>query len=237
MLPKHLILCRPLLLLPSIFPASGFFASESALCIRWPKYWSFSFSIILPVCTQLTETRTQGRSPGLGVQMSITCYLGRGRGGDAESRPALNTLPSPPSRVPPSGDLDYLTKPWAEMTGHSVSPGRSWGGGGAGRGRQEGAIWNRVWRGGGYTSRRGTQQVQNACPAPVANHAVGEQLSTGLASQGGGDTANITVWTSHTSWHLSPMHSREWCDIGQYTQTCTSSHTWLRALSGHKQGP
>ena len=142
MLPKHLILCRPLLLLPSIFPASGFFASESALCIRWPKYWSFSFSIILPVCTQLTETRTQGRSPGLGVQMSITCYLGRGRGGDAKSRPALNTLPSPPSRVPPSGDLDYLTKPWAEMTGHSVSPGRSWGGGGAGRGRQEGAIWS-----------------------------------------------------------------------------------------------
>ena len=37
--------CRPLLLLPSIFPSIKVFSSESALCIRWPKYWSFSFSI------------------------------------------------------------------------------------------------------------------------------------------------------------------------------------------------
>ena len=42
---NHLILCRPLLLPPSIFPSIGVFASESALCIRWPKYWSFSFNI------------------------------------------------------------------------------------------------------------------------------------------------------------------------------------------------
>ena len=42
---KHLILCRPLLLLPSIFPTIWVFFSESALRIRWPKYWSFSFSI------------------------------------------------------------------------------------------------------------------------------------------------------------------------------------------------
>ena len=42
---NHLILCRPLLLLPSIFPSTRVFSSESALCIRWPKYWSFSFSI------------------------------------------------------------------------------------------------------------------------------------------------------------------------------------------------
>ena len=41
----HLILCRPLLLLPSIFPSIRVFSNESALCIRWPKYWSFSFSI------------------------------------------------------------------------------------------------------------------------------------------------------------------------------------------------
>ena len=41
----HLILCRPLLLLPSIFPSIRVFSSESTLCIRWPKYWSFSFSI------------------------------------------------------------------------------------------------------------------------------------------------------------------------------------------------
>ena len=42
---NHLILCRPLLLLPSIFPSIRVFSKESALCIRWPKYWSFSFNI------------------------------------------------------------------------------------------------------------------------------------------------------------------------------------------------
>ena len=42
---NRLILCRPLLLLPSIFPSIRVFSNESALCIRWPKYWSFSFSI------------------------------------------------------------------------------------------------------------------------------------------------------------------------------------------------
>ena len=42
---NHLILCRPLLLLPSIFPSIRAFSSESVLRIRWPKYWSFSFSI------------------------------------------------------------------------------------------------------------------------------------------------------------------------------------------------
>ena len=44
---NHLILCRPLLLLPSIFPSIRVFSKESALCIGWPKYWSFSFSISL----------------------------------------------------------------------------------------------------------------------------------------------------------------------------------------------
>ena len=43
---SHLILCHPLLLLPSIFPSIRVFSNESALHIRWPKYWSFSFSII-----------------------------------------------------------------------------------------------------------------------------------------------------------------------------------------------
>ena len=42
---NHLIVCRPLLLLPSIFPSIRVFSNESALCIRWPNYWSFSFSI------------------------------------------------------------------------------------------------------------------------------------------------------------------------------------------------
>ena len=44
----HLILCRPLLLPPSIFSSIGVFSSELTLCIRWPKYWSFSFSINPP---------------------------------------------------------------------------------------------------------------------------------------------------------------------------------------------
>ena len=42
---NHLILWRPLLLLPSIFPSIRVFSNESALCIRWPKYWSFSYNI------------------------------------------------------------------------------------------------------------------------------------------------------------------------------------------------
>ena len=42
---NHLILCHPLLLLPSIFPSIRIFSNESVICIKWPKYWSFRFSI------------------------------------------------------------------------------------------------------------------------------------------------------------------------------------------------
>ena len=42
---NHLILCRPLLLPPSVFPSIRVFSKESFFCIRWPKYWSFSFSV------------------------------------------------------------------------------------------------------------------------------------------------------------------------------------------------
>ena len=49
---SHLILCRPLLLLPPIPPSIRVFSSESALHMRWPKYWSFSFSIIPPKKSQ-----------------------------------------------------------------------------------------------------------------------------------------------------------------------------------------
>ena len=45
MASNHVILCHPLLLLPSVFPSIRIFSYESGLCIRWPKYWSFSFSI------------------------------------------------------------------------------------------------------------------------------------------------------------------------------------------------
>ena len=44
-LSNHLILCHPLLLPSSLFPSIGIFSKESVLCIRWPKYWSFSLSI------------------------------------------------------------------------------------------------------------------------------------------------------------------------------------------------
>ena len=55
---NHLILCHPLLLLPSIFPSIRGFSNESALCIRWPKYWSFSFNI------ELVKTECEKRSAG-----------------------------------------------------------------------------------------------------------------------------------------------------------------------------
>ena len=45
MLSNYLILCRPILLLPSIFPSIRVFSNESVLCTKWPKYWSFSFNI------------------------------------------------------------------------------------------------------------------------------------------------------------------------------------------------
>ena len=45
MLSNHLILCHPFLLLPSIFPSIRVFSNESALHIRWPKYWSFTFNV------------------------------------------------------------------------------------------------------------------------------------------------------------------------------------------------
>ena len=45
MLYNHIILCHPLLLFPLIFPSIRVFPNESVLCIRWPRYWSFSFSI------------------------------------------------------------------------------------------------------------------------------------------------------------------------------------------------
>ena len=55
---RHLILCHPLLLLPSILSIIRIFSNKSALCIRWPKYWSFSFSISTSnECLGLTSFR------------------------------------------------------------------------------------------------------------------------------------------------------------------------------------
>ena len=63
MMPSnHLILCRPLLLLPSIFPSIRVFSNESVLNIRWPRYWSFSFSI-----------RSSNKFSGL-ISFRIDCF-------------------------------------------------------------------------------------------------------------------------------------------------------------------
>ena len=56
---SHLILCRPLLLLPSIFPSIRVFSNESTLCIRWPEYWSFSFNISPSDVYSLTSISVQ----------------------------------------------------------------------------------------------------------------------------------------------------------------------------------
>ena len=58
---NHLLLCHPLLLLPSIFPSIRVFSNESILCIRWPKYWSFSFS---------PSSEYSGLSP-----LGLTCWI------------------------------------------------------------------------------------------------------------------------------------------------------------------
>ena len=53
---NHLVLCRTLLLLPSVFPSIGVFSSESAVHIKWPKYWSFSFSMEVAALIRKSES-------------------------------------------------------------------------------------------------------------------------------------------------------------------------------------
>ena len=71
---NHLILCRPLLLLPSIFPSISVFSNESVLHIGWPKYWSFSFSISPSIeYSGLISFRMDGF--GLAVQGALQSLL------------------------------------------------------------------------------------------------------------------------------------------------------------------
>ena len=69
---NHLILCRPLLLLPSIFPSIRVFSNEAALCIRWPKYWNFSINPSNEysglIFTALKSTRISTLSQGLRIE-------------------------------------------------------------------------------------------------------------------------------------------------------------------------
>ena len=68
---NHLIFCRPLLLLPSIFPSIRVFSNESALWIRWPKYWSFSFSISPSnECPRLISLRMDWLDPKTQLKVS-----------------------------------------------------------------------------------------------------------------------------------------------------------------------
>ena len=122
---NHLILCHPLLLLPSIFPSTGVFSSESARHIRWPKYWSFGFSISPSnECSGLISYRVdwldllaaQGLSGGCCVAAGVGFRLGlfesvsasdrscdRGSLLHAGSLPSelRVEVPSAPHRVPP----------------------------------------------------------------------------------------------------------------------------------------
>ena len=70
---SHLILCRPLLLLPSIFPSIRVFSNESALRIRWPKYWHFSFNI--SPSNQYSRLISFRIDWSLAVQGTLKCLL------------------------------------------------------------------------------------------------------------------------------------------------------------------
>ena len=92
---SHVILCRPLLLLPSIFPSIRVFSNELFLCLRWPKYWSFSLSISPSnEYSGLISFRMDWldllRSKGLSRVFSNT---------SVQMPPALTQLKSPPSLV------------------------------------------------------------------------------------------------------------------------------------------
>ena len=85
---NHLILCRPLLLPPSILPSIGVFSNESALPIRWPKYWSFSFSI--SVCNEYSGL-IYSRMDWFGLDRKYPSH---------RPPPFLAHLESPPERRP-----------------------------------------------------------------------------------------------------------------------------------------
>ena len=90
---NHLILCHPLLVLPSIFPSIRVFSNESALCIRWTKYWSFSFSI----------------SPSMNIQ---TYFLPDGRvGSPCSPRDSQQSSPTPQFKSINSSALSFLNSP------------------------------------------------------------------------------------------------------------------------------
>ena len=95
---NHLILCHPLLLLPSIVPSIRVFSNESALLIRWPKYWSFSFNISPP-----------NEHPGL-------ISLGWTAGSPGSPRDSQESSPTPQFKSINSSALSFLHSPTLTST-------------------------------------------------------------------------------------------------------------------------
>ena len=108
---NHLILCHPLLLLPSIFPSIRVFSNESVLCIRWPKYWSFSFSIRLSNENSGLMSFRMGWLDLLAVQGTLKSLLQHHRSKATKQMQllAVNTHYTPEKRKPRrSSDLPRL---------------------------------------------------------------------------------------------------------------------------------
>ena len=101
---NHLILCRPLLLLPSIFPSIRVFSNESALRIRWPKYWSFSFNI-----------SPSNEHPGL-----ISFSMDRLVGSPCSPRDSQESSPTPQFKSINSSVLSFLHSPTLTPAVHGV---------------------------------------------------------------------------------------------------------------------
>ena len=93
MASSHLILCHPLLLLPPIPPSIRVFSNESALCMRWPKYWSFSFSI-----------NPSNEHPGL-ISFRMDCGL------PCSPRDSQESSPTPQFKSINSSVLSFLHSP------------------------------------------------------------------------------------------------------------------------------
>jgi len=100
----HLILCRPLVLLPSIFPSIRIFSNKSVFRIRWPKYWSVSFSIVLPMNIQdwfplgWTGWISFQSKSAIGIHISLSFW-----------NSVQSASPSHPSRLIQSPYLSFLT--------------------------------------------------------------------------------------------------------------------------------
>ena len=92
---SHLILCRPLLLLPPIPPSIRVFSNESTLCMRWPKYWSFSFSI-----------SPSNEHPGL-----VSFRMDRLVGSPCSGRDSQESSPAPQFKSINSSPLSFLHSP------------------------------------------------------------------------------------------------------------------------------